>query len=138
MLEGLASIILVIIFISAMLLKPSNNQEILKYFSPDFLLKANVYNRTVLLISAGERLLSWIFTIGIIFIFWKNIYINNRIPVFKKIKHKRKVYMGIKITIPYYLSKYTGESKNLEVELGKVSEILQNIKKISKTFRETI
>jgi STE24 endopeptidase len=81
LLAFLAFTMLIIIVISALVLKPSSNQEVLKYFSTDFLATANAYNRTVLFISVAERLLSWIFMIGVIFIFWKNIYANNRIPI---------------------------------------------------------
>ncbi|MBM3706832.1 MAG: M48 family metallopeptidase [Actinobacteria bacterium] len=77
----LAFTMLIIIFISALMLKPSGNPEVLKYFSTDFLAAASSYSRTVLLISVSERLLSWIFMSGIIFIFWKNFHANNRIPV---------------------------------------------------------
>jgi len=37
--------------------------------------------------------------------------------------------MGVKITLPYYFSKYTEGSDHIQIESGKISEIFQNIKK---------
>lgn len=81
LLTFLAFLMLVTIFISAVIIKPSNNPDVLKYFNTDFLTTASSYNKAALLISVLQRLISWIFMFGIIFIFWKNFYSNSRIPI---------------------------------------------------------
>jgi len=81
LLAFLALAMLIIIFISALMLKPSNSPDVLKYFNTDFLSTTSSYSRIALLISVSQRLLSWIFMFGLIFIFWKNFHANNRIPI---------------------------------------------------------
>lgn len=77
----LALIMLIILFIAALLTRIPENRDVLKYFDSAFLSRATNYNKTVLLISIAERLISWVFMAGIIYIFWKNFYNNNRIPI---------------------------------------------------------
>src|SRR4030042_5847735 len=77
----LALIMLVILFIAALFTRTPESKDVLKYFDSTFLIKATNYNKTVLLLSIAERFLTWAFMAGIIYIFWKNFYINNRIPV---------------------------------------------------------
>ncbi|MBU4294008.1 MAG: M48 family metallopeptidase [Actinobacteria bacterium] len=77
----LALIMLIILFIAALFTRTPESKDVLKYFDSTFLIKATNYNKTVLLISIAERFLTWAFMAGIIYIFWKNFYINNRIPL---------------------------------------------------------
>ena len=77
----LALIMLVILFIAALFTRTPESKDVLKYFDSTFLIKATNYNKTVLLISIAERLLTWAFMAGIIYIFWKNFYTGNRIPI---------------------------------------------------------
>src|SRR4030067_3011641 len=77
----LALIMLVILFIAALFTRTPESKDVLKYFDSTFLIKATNYNKTVLLVSIAERLLTWIFMAGIIYIFWKNFFVVNKISV---------------------------------------------------------
>ncbi|MBU4450470.1 MAG: M48 family metallopeptidase [Actinobacteria bacterium] len=77
----LALIMLIILFIAALFTRTPESKDVLKYFDSTFLIKATNYNKTVLLISIAERFLTWAFMAGIIYIFWKNFYASNRIPL---------------------------------------------------------
>lgn len=77
----LALAMLIILFIAALLTRTPESKDVLKYFDSTFLIKAANYNKTVLLISIAERFLTWAFMAAIIYIFWKNFYISNRIPI---------------------------------------------------------
>jgi len=77
----LALIMLVILFIAALFTRTPESKDVLKYFDSTFLIKATNYNKTVLLLSIAERFLTWAFMAGIIYIFWKNFYASNRIPI---------------------------------------------------------
>jgi STE24 endopeptidase len=79
---GLLSVImLIILLVAAIQLKPYTGNDTLNYFSRDFLENAAHYNKTVLLLSIAERFITWAMMAGILFIFWKNFYFNNRIPI---------------------------------------------------------
>jgi len=73
--------ILIILFIAAFFIEASRDKDVLKYFDRDFLNKAASYNKTNLFISVAEKILTWIFISGIIYIFWKNFYVSSRIPI---------------------------------------------------------
>ncbi|MCL5071877.1 MAG: M48 family metalloprotease, partial [Actinobacteria bacterium] len=77
----LALIMFIILFIAALFIRTPESKDVLKYFDSTFLVKATNYNKTVLLISIAERFLTWIFMAGIIYIFWKNSYTSNRVPI---------------------------------------------------------
>ncbi|MBE3089745.1 MAG: M48 family metallopeptidase [Actinobacteria bacterium] len=77
----LALIMLIILFIAALFTRTPESKDVLKYFDGTFLIKATNYSKTVLLLSIAERLLTWAFMAGIIYIFWKNFYASNRIPI---------------------------------------------------------
>ncbi|MCE5329768.1 M48 family metallopeptidase [bacterium] len=74
-------VMLIILFIAALFIGSSKSKDVLKYFDGDFLDKAAAYNKIILIISVAEKLLTWIFMAGIIYIFWRNFYVSNRIPI---------------------------------------------------------
>ena len=74
-------VMLIILLVAAIQLKPYTSNDTMNYFSVDFLENAAQYNRTILLLSIAERFITWTLMAGILFIFWKNFYLNNRIPI---------------------------------------------------------
>lgn len=72
---------LIMLFISALFIKASESRDVLKYFDSNFLGKAADYNKTATLVSVAENFLTWVFMAGLLYIFWKNIYISSRINV---------------------------------------------------------
>ncbi len=72
---------LVIIFICALLIKASESREVLRYFDNNFLERAADYNKSMLLASVFEKLLTWSFMGVLLFLFWKYSFISTRINI---------------------------------------------------------
>ncbi|MCL4384777.1 MAG: M48 family metallopeptidase [Cyanobacteria bacterium] len=77
----IALIMLIIFFISVLFIRTPDNKDVLKYFDNNFLNKATNYNKTILLTSVAQKLLTWAFLVIIIFLLKNNSYINNRITI---------------------------------------------------------
>ncbi|MCL4415929.1 MAG: M48 family metallopeptidase [Actinobacteria bacterium] len=77
----LALVMLITLLIAALLSRAPESRDVLKYFDSTFLARATNYNKAALLISIAEKFLTWVFMAGIIYIFWRNSYTSNKIPI---------------------------------------------------------
>lgn len=76
-----AFLLAIAILLVGILHKPAYNNEVLRYFDKDFLLKASQYNRMAITISIARQLVTWIFLIGVIILTWKYFSISSRISI---------------------------------------------------------
>jgi len=78
---SVAFLLAIAILLVGILYKPAYNNEVLRYFDKDFLLKASQYNRMATTISIARQLVTWIFLIGVIILTWKYFSISSRISI---------------------------------------------------------
>ncbi len=80
---AVAAVMIIILFVAAIIYRPSYDASTLKYFDSGFLTRAAQYSRINLIISIFIKILTWIFMTAAFWTVWKYFAKFTHIPVYK-------------------------------------------------------